>query len=171
MLVLFVILVLCGYVLFDCIRGIKKNARDNNRTFAQEYYHELKTCVENNSPSGAFEIPAGSRTLGTYVYDGRPIPKSMVGRTIKLTIAPGQRTMKSVYTNTVWSDDCTLQYKGRPIGFMRDSKRAKMVKRIARLHGGIAVNGRVKGINRGGWPIVELLLPDDKWLKDKGGLA
>lgn len=184
-LVLFLLLALALIVV--CVKQVKKNMQDNGRTLLQEVVYESKSmpkkpkrrnngwrykgdidgmqevCIPDGEP---IVVPEGTFEQMVYTYDGRPLKGTRKGSRFMLAIVPGTHKMVSVYTGTEWSSSCAVAYESCLIGHVGEGRNHDRLTELAKRYPYVLVHGKRYGTDKGGWPIVKILLPSTSWFDD-----
>lgn len=122
---------------------------------------------------GVLYVPSQGRHGKFFTYDGRSLRGVKVGQQIELVVVPGVTTMASVYTGTVWRDCGCMSYAGRNVGFAASGYYKQKLSELADRHKQVRVFATVTGCGEGGWPVIRLDMPNNKWFTEalKGGDA
>ena len=115
---------------------------------------------------GMFYVPSQGMHADTYTYDGRPLKGIKAGRPFEMVVIPGTSTMTSVYTGTVWTDVGCLSYGGKKVGFVGTPYYKRALADLADKHKQVRVFATVTGYDAGGWPTIQLGMPQFEWFKD-----
>jgi hypothetical protein len=183
LLILFLLLDLALIVV--SVKQVKKNMHDSGRTLLQEIVHESqnvanertrkrnngwryrsdmggvqKVCLPDGEP---LVVPEGTFEQKVYTYDGRPLKGTRKGSRFMLAIVPGYHTMTSVYTGTVWTSSCAVAYESCLIGHVGEGKNYDRLTELTKRYPYVLVHGKRYGTDKGGWPIVKILLPSKSW--------
>ena len=96
-----------------------------------------------------------------YVYDGGPLASVAKGEAVRLDVMPGDVTMKSTLTGTVWSSaesyDVPLAYRGRAVGFT-SAESAAIRELVGRGHS-VSVAAVRTGTYAKGIPEMKVMMP------------
>lgn len=146
------------------LRIVFRYNRNIRRMNAEELVDPSKT--RRRKLRFALKLPKGDKSIKIYTYDGEPLMLLPAKSELMLIVLPGTKTMKSVYTDTVWVSDGCVAYEDRPIGFMTDGNYlAKKLRMLSEERGAIVVHAEIRGYDRcGGWPIIYLKVPNAEYL-------
>ena len=117
-------------------------------------------------PLFSYTVPYGSHTIWVYTYDGSPLEGIALNTPFELEVMPGECTMRSIYTPTVWTGIGALRYQGKMVGFMTDAgPRGEILTDLAKRHRHVFVYGNIRGHSTGGWPLVSVRVPSTTELR------
>jgi hypothetical protein len=144
--------------LSDLLNGKRQKEKDALDD-AQKRYIERESRPAHGS-LGNIHLE-GERTATVYVYDGRPLKGIKKDQRFVLEAIPGNVTMKSTLTGTVWnnreSGDLPLAYNGTPVGFTKGA--CEVVGELLSRGHSVTIAAVRTGTYDRGIPEIEVLLP------------
>ena len=115
---------------------------------------------------GVLHVPQGKTRIALDVYDASSLKPYKYGQVFEVTFDPNERTLTRARSGETYTASGAILFRGKPLGFADEAHPyTQVLSTLANKHQKVLVQAIITAIDKGGEPLIELVVANPNWFK------